>query len=330
MSEHDNITGVFLDADYNRMIEIDLPLVTVKRQMKYKNRIIERREAQYGEVMFMGDLHIGHTAHTSNPLNAHLHFLEEHPHVKLALMGDYLEYASKTTFVKDEAIDIDQQIDLFVKKLKPLADRVIFMLYGNHEERHVRYTDSKRLLLGIATEIGIPKDIYVGKPQRGVYVAVKAGKQAYGIYAHHSLTSARINRALQLKRAGSQNVFSIIAQGHTHEMAWIPRTFRQLELKNGGYENVVRRQYLLATGCFMRDASYAEARSYPYTVVGAPIVRFYSDRGKLDEYDLSSDYKGYLTKGGVPFGAREGISAEFRKQLNTRPNPRKVRHIERW
>ena len=330
MSERDNITGVFLDADYSRMVEIDLPLVTAKRTTKYKNRIIERRTSQYGEVMFMSDFHIGHTAHSNGPFNAHLHFLKEHPHIKLALMGDYIEYASKTTFVKDESMDVDQQIDTLVKKLKPIADRVIFMLYGNHDERYVRYTDSRRLLRGIAREVGIPEGIYIGEPQRGVYAAIKAGDKSYGLYAHHSLTSARINRALQLKRAGSQNVFSIIAQGHTHEMAWIPRTFRQLELAEGGYENVVRRQYLLATGCFIRDPSYAEARSYPYTVVGAPIVRFYADKDKLDEYDLSSDYKEYLTRGGVPFGAGEGISDEFRKQLNTRPNPKKMRHIERW
>lgn len=331
--KHDNITGVFLDADYERMIEVDLPLVETKTQTKYKNKIIERKTSQYGEIMFMGDLHIGHTAHSTNPLNAHLQFLEDHPHIGLALMGDYIEYSSKSRYVKDESINVDEQIDLLVKKLKPLANRIKWMLYGNHEERHVRYTDSKRLLRGIANEIGIPKDVYIGKPQRGVYAAIKAGTRAYGVYAHHSLTSARINRALQLRRAGSQNVFSIIAQGHTHEMAWIPRTFRQLEQTEDGYKNVVRRQYLLATGCFMRDPSYAEARSYPYTVVGAPIVRFYADKDKLDEYDLSSDYKEYLTKGGVPFGAETGISPEFRallKQEASRVRSKRVRSIGRW
>lgn len=315
MSKHDNVTGVFLDADYERMIEVNLPLVETKKKTKYKNKIIEERTSQYGEVMFMGDMHIGHTAHSGNPFNAHLHFLEEHPHIELALMGDYIEYASKSSYVRDEVMDVDDQIDLLVKKLKPLKDRIIWMLYGNHEERHVRYTNSKRLLQGIANEIGVPKNVYIGKPQRGVYAVIKAEDKTYGVYAHHSLTSARINRALQLRRAGSQNVFSIIAQGHTHELAWLPRTFRQLEKTENGYVNVVRRQYLLATGCFMRDPSYAEARSYPYTVIGAPVVRFYADRDKLDEYDLSSDYKEYLTRGGIPFGAETGISAKFKRWL---------------
>lgn len=313
-----------LDADYERMIQVELPLVESKSSTKYRNRIIERKDSQYGEVMFMGDLHIGHTAHSTNPLNAHLRFLQDHPHIRLALMGDYIEYASKSTYVKDESIDVDDQIDLFVKKMKPLADRIIWMLYGNHEERYVRYTNSRRLLRGIAREIGIPKSVYIGEPQRGVYATIKSGKKIYGVYAHHSLTSARINRALQLRRAGSQNVFSIIAQGHTHEMNWLPRTFRQLESMDGEYRNVVRRQYLLATGCFIRDPSYAEARSYPYTVIGAPVVRFYADRDKLDEYDLSSDYRSYLTSGGPPFGAETGITDSFRNWLRVKDKKRVI------
>ena len=326
-----NLSGVWLDSDYSRMIEIDLPLVQSQKILKYRNKNIEKKTDEYAEAMFLGDFHIGHEAHTPNPFNAHLRFLEEHPYIALALMGDFIEYSSKTNYIKDEVISIDDQIDVFVRKMKPFANRIMWMLYGNHEERYVRYTDSKRLLQGIANEIGVSKSTYIGKPQRGVYAAIKAGNRTYGIYAHHSLTSARINRTLQLRRAGSQNVFSIIAQGHTHEIAWLPRTFRQLEQTEDGYKNVVRRQYLLSTGCFIKDPSYAEARSYPYTVVGAPIVRFYANKDKLDEYDLSSDYKEYLTKGGKPFGAETGISTKFRAWLkkNNKVQPKYSEEAEK-
>lgn len=176
------------------MIEVNLPLVEEKIQIKHKNKIIERRTSQYGEMMYMGDFHFGHDAHSTNPLNAHLQFLEDHPHIGIALMGDYVEYASKSRYIKDETINVDDQIDLLVMKMKPFADRIKWMLYGNHEERFVRYTDSKRLLQGIANEIGVPEETYIGKPQRGIYAAIKAGPRTYGVYAHHSLTGARINR----------------------------------------------------------------------------------------------------------------------------------------
>jgi len=302
-----NVTGVFLDSDFERSIDINLPLVKATKTTEFNDGILDHMINYYGEIMFMGDMHIGHSAHSSNPFNAHLHFLNEHPNIMLGLMGDYIEYAGKTNFVRDEIMNVDDQIDLLVKKLKPLAKRIIFMLYGNHEERHVRYTGSRRFLRGVAREIGVPESVYVGKPQRGVYAAITAGKRTYGLYAHHSLTSAKINRALQLKRAGSQNVFSIIAQGHTHELGWLPRTFIEPIVTEVGIVRQIRRQYLLATGCFVKEPSYAEARSYPYTVVGAPIVRFYANKDKLDEYDLTQDYKEYLTRGGIPFGAETGV-----------------------
>lgn len=154
----------------------------------------------------------------------------------------------------------------------------------------------------IALELGINPDngsCYIGEPQRGVFVMFKAGDKTYGAYVQHSKTSARVNQDLQLRRAGSQNVVAIIAHGHTHRLGWKPRTFRVLERINGQLVNVVRRQYLLATGCFLKYPSYAEAGSYPYTEVGAPIVRFYSDHNYLDEYDLTGKYRQYLGRGGI-------------------------------
>jgi len=66
----------------------------------------------------------------------------------------------------------------------------------------------------------------------------------------------------------------------------------------------------------MKDASYAEARSYPLNVVGAPLIRFYADHGKIDFVDMSTDYRDYLTKGGLKFpGSEVGISDGFRSEL---------------
>ena len=50
------------------------------------------------------------------------------------------------------------------------------------------------------------------------------------------------------------------------------------------------------------------------TQVGAPIIRFYSDRGKVDFVDLSVDYRDYLEKGGEYFEMD-------RNPVNMRLNP---------
>jgi len=43
-------------------------------------------------------------------------------------------------------------------------------------------------------------------------------------------------------------------------------------------------------------------------VVGAPLLRFYADHGKIEFDDISTEYKDYLTRGGIAFpGARVGV-----------------------
>ncbi|GAH95155.1 unnamed protein product, partial [marine sediment metagenome] len=116
----DSVSGVVLDQDWERMHSFKLPLVKVKREVMYRGKEVESREDSYGEVMFMGDLHIGHESHSHNPFNAYLHFLKERPHIRLGLMGDYIEYAAQTSFVHNEVMDVDDQIDLFVRCMKPL------------------------------------------------------------------------------------------------------------------------------------------------------------------------------------------------------------------
>ena len=302
-----NVSGVLLDIDWNRMVEVDLPIIKETRTIEYKDNVIEHGVDTYGEVMLMGDLHIGHASHTGNPFNTHLKFLEDRPHIKIGLMGDYIEYASKSFFVKDEVMGVDEQIDVFVKKFKPLADRIFFMLWGNHEERHAKYTDSKRLLRGISAEIGVSEHCYVADPQRGVHAVLKAGDKIYGLYAHHSKTGAIVNKTIQLRRAGFQNMSSIIAQGHTHHLGYEQRTFREMDVDEGNVRMITRRQWLVSTGCFIKDAGYAEARSYPLSTVGAPIIRLYSTKNKVEVTDIAQDYQAYLSRGGVVFGAKDGV-----------------------
>ena len=120
MNPHDNVTGVFLDADYERMIEIDLPLIQSETIARYKGEVVEDKTNEYGEIMFMGDLHLGHSAHSVNPFNNHLQFLADHPHIQLALMGDYIEYAAKSSYIRDETLSVDEQIDVLGRPDQPV------------------------------------------------------------------------------------------------------------------------------------------------------------------------------------------------------------------
>ena len=309
MVKPSSASGVILDVDWEKMVDVNLPLAFVSKQVEYKGQKIESKEDNIGEMMLMGDFHVGHKSHSGNPLRAHLKFLADHPHVQIGLMGDYIEYAVKTGFVKEEKIiDVDEQIDEVVRMLSPLSERIVFALWGNHEERYARYTSSNRLLASIMKEIGVSPHCYVGDPQRGVFCAIKAGNKVYGMYAQHGLTSAIINDFHQQKRTAQGNRVAIIAQGHTHKMGYSQITEKSMETTDKQTAMITRRRWLINTGCFLKEPGYAEAKSYPYTVVGAPLIRFYSGSEKIEVSDLTQDYKNYLTKGGVVFGATTGIT----------------------
>jgi len=294
-----SITGVFLDADLERLIAIDLPLVEHTEIVNYNGSELSNVVLKYGEMIFMGDFHYGNECFSNTVLQGYLNYLNEHPNVMIGLMGDLLEYGEGSRYIReDESVPVDQQIAMFVSDFKPFADRIKFILWGNHEERFVMKCGSKRLFDDIARELGLEPnvDVYIGQPQKGVFIAFKAGSKEYGAQVHHSKTGARVNRDIQLKRTGSQNVVSLIVHGHTHAMGWLPRTFRAIEVLDGKVYNTVRRQYLLSTGCFLKYPGYAEAASMPYTDVGAPIVRFFAEEDTLHCYDLSGFYRKYFLK----------------------------------
>lgn len=289
-----NVSGVILDIDQEQFIEWNLPTVRTERRVFYGDVEIENRSDKYGEVAFIGDLHIGHESHSHNPFNAYLNFLKERKHIQIGLMGDYVEYQTMTNYVNAEVLSIDEQIELFIRKMRPFKDRIVFILWGNHEERVAKYTKSNRFLQDVVNEIGVDENCYVGKPERGVYTLFKAGENEYGTYSHHSSTGAIINKTIQLRRAGSQTMAALVLQGHTHHLGYEQRTFHEMTSMG----RVTRRQWLISTGSFIKGAGYAEKKSYPMTQVGAPIIRFYADRGKVDFVDLSVDYRDYLEKGG--------------------------------
>jgi len=294
-----SITGVFLDADLERLIGINLPLVEHKETVFYNGKELSTVTLKYGEFICMGDFHYGHECFTNSVLQGYLRYLKEHPNIMIGIMGDVLEYGEGRHFIReDEKVPVDEQISMFVSDFKPFKDRIKFMLWGNHEEKFVTKSGSKRLLDSIARELGLEPnvDVYMGKPQKGIFIAFRAGEKEYGAKVHHSKTSARVNRDIQLRRSGSQHVVSLIVHGHTHALGWKPRTFRAIEILDGKVYNTVRRQYLLSTGCFLKYPGYAEAASMPYTDVGAPIVRFYAEEDNLQCYDLTGCYRKYFLR----------------------------------
>lgn len=292
MSKLDGISGIPLGKYREDILEIDLPVVTsTKNVYDSEGNVIEKVKSKYAEFLFTGDHHYGNPAFADTVMHSYLNFIRMHKDMRVGFMGDLLECASLSHFINEEILDIDDQIEAFLADWRDFGKRVDFSLWGNHEERVVRNSDTKNLMRYMMLELGADQAI-TPDPQRGLFIVFNVGDMKYGCYVHHSKTNARINRKLQLQRTGSKTVASLIAHGHTHELAFVPRTFQHPMLDpTGNPVTLIKRQYMLATGCFLEYPSYAEASSYPLTEVGAPIVRFYADDYKIDSYDLTTSYR---------------------------------------
>jgi predicted phosphodiesterase len=228
-------------------------------------------------------------------------------------MGDYIEYAANSGYISDENFNIDEQIDYFIKVLRFLGnERIIAILYGNHDERMIKYTDSKRFLRGWAAEAGLDLDkVHVGEPQRGVTINLKVGDIVYTVYCIHGSTGATINKTSQLKRMATSRMASLLAHGHTHQILWEDKLNKVPTV--GGEET--RLQHWLVTGSFLKNASYGEKKSYPPSLVGAPIVRFRSDINDMNMWQLP--YRSRYLDGGIssPLADIEGMTETFRDSL---------------
>jgi len=295
----ETLPGIPLDYDQVELYEINLPV---------------KKGTSYGELMFMGDLHIGHKSFSASHLHKYLNFLRKEPHIKIIGMGDYFEAEEYTNFLRNQENPLDVQIKLFLEKFIPVKDQIKVLLYGNHDERFMRGAKNAVDLLGfVALKLGkVPgKDIYLGKPERGMLVVIKVKNKAYPIYIHHSATRATVNLMSQLKRTPMNWAVPLIAHGHVHKMSWTYRTFFSVSKIGNSYYRSIFRQYLLLTGCFLRYPSYAEKISMPITDIGAPIVRFYTDRYELEYVDPRIAYKDYVIKGGEYYNPAKVIPFHY-------------------
>jgi len=259
-----------------------------------------RKGKPYAEVMFMGDLHIGHKEFAKSQLLKYLLFLKTNPDVFIVGMGDYFESVEFTHFFPDAESNMKYQVQEFIKMFTPIKDQILAMVYGNHDERFATASQGAVDLLEYLTlKLGNTK-IKIAPPQRGMLLVLKVingdGKvgQVYPIYVHHSSTSATVNLEAQFKRTEDNYQVPLIVHGHTHKVFWKERTFFTVAGDNGNFYRGIMRRFWLSSGSFLRFAGYAEKGSMQVPDIKAPIVRFYADRNLLQYIDPVTEYADYL------------------------------------
>lgn len=295
-----NTNGILLDQNFDRLIEIDLPQVKRGKTIEYGDKILDHNMETYGMLCLTGDWHIGAEGFSTNPFNSHLDYWLKHPYIKLGLMGDYIELSGRTGFISDEVMSEDDQIEMFINTLKKLKDQIAFILPGNHgSNRIAKYTGWKNWLQICAQAAGIDTEkVHIAQPQRGVSAVIRSGDKSYSLYATHGASGAA-NKYYQLERMAKSKRHTVLAMGHNHYVGMKSLLYEETDINTeiGEALRSIRMQHLVCSGTFMKDASYAEARSYPMNMIGAPFLRFFSSTNEVDMWRMP--YRSQYFNGGI-------------------------------
>lgn len=245
----------------NEIIQVDLDLV----------------DGKYGEIMPIGDIHIGNKGHDSFMYKKFLKTVKEKKHYKVLGMGDWIECATTRANFRlyDQDLSIDDQIDRIVEDFKDIADegRLIGVLRGNHEETAVKE--------GMDPTHRIAKELGVRNLGAGVVLYIRAGQQRYHLYAIHGKSSARtpggkLNACMRMRDVVKSDIYCI---GHVHAL-----DHTTLDIFNPKRKTMeLERRHFVITGAYLKYlGTYAQAKGYPPSgTSGSPKIKFHADFNRI-------------------------------------------------
>ena len=84
-----------------------------------------------------GDDQLGHATCDESRILKDIEWVKENPHCLLALLGDGIDSATKTSpgSLRDNTSTPLRQVERYITIHKPVADRIIGYVGGNHERR---------------------------------------------------------------------------------------------------------------------------------------------------------------------------------------------------
>lgn len=236
-------------------------------------KFVNRRLPDDVNVFFAGDMHIGSALHCGRALDKFVTMIQSgwnglgSEYNYAVLMGDYIEAIDFTDKRFDfPTVDVAKirpqvQIEHLIDKLRPIADRILVMLYGNHEHKLMRYCDYVEVA---CRELGCPYGTYTSVIDIGhnkIFATHGAGSiSSTADSAERRAANMLISLKRKLKNKSAD--CSIMAMGHTHKLQVAPP---------------VSSLYLTSDGSGMRN-HYTGAANGNYI---PPDARWYLNTGSM-------------------------------------------------
>ena len=247
--------------------------------------VYDSREDDTVKIVGLGDIHRG------NPWLDEKRFYETRDWIQendcyVILMGDYGECINAKDPRHDyNALDWeyatpDKQYRKTMEDLEPIKDKCIMMLEGNHESNFWR-RHNHNYTNWMATDLGIP---YVGISGYVLFRFKRKTGKSYDrrmlrIYAHHGWSGGRTDGYKVKVIHDLHNIFDdahLYLMGHTHQLGEVfPTTRLYVDARTKRIRE--QNQKYFYTGSYIKGhevgrGSYVEARAYPPTQIGSPVI----------------------------------------------------------
>lgn len=241
-----------------------------------KVKLLPMSGKNYAEILFFGDLHLGHPQSQVEKAKAMLDYALEKK-IYVFCMGDMIECGltgSVGDSVYQQELNPQRQMEEVIDLLQPLADAglIIGYLTGNHE---VRITNNTSIDISkvICRQLGVTYLGYAG------WTVASVDGIRYSIYTTHGSGGSRFvyTKLAKVIQLASYISSDIISMAHVHSIA------SQVILKQS-YNRTLNKieeikQYVCLTGSYISwSGTYAESMGFPPTKLGSPKAKLFSDK----------------------------------------------------
>lgn len=221
------------------------------------------------EIVLLSDLHVGSEACDMDLIKRVIDYIAEKDNRRCLLLGDAIENGTKNSIgsgVYEQLMNPQDQIDLVVELLKPIAHKLDISISGNHEERS-RVQSGLDAMKIISDQLGIE---YAG--YRAV-VDYTINKNSYKFAIHHGKggggTLATIERRIK-EMASVVEDCQVYAIGHFHRGFIAEKEVVRVD----SYNSKTRKEKVLhiCNPSTMNTASYAEMMNLDSQLMGQTVV----------------------------------------------------------
>jgi len=245
----------------------------------------------YIKLYPIGDIHASSIHCAEDKIESKINSIRQERNAYIIGMGDLVDSIIKddprfdmgglAKWVEPDNI-VESQREWIVRLLKPVKNKIICLLSGNHEENiHKRYQDD--IMGNICKDLGVPWGGY------SCFIDLNCTRKGsneshhFTIHAFHGAGAAVTEgaRLMRLKRLIDSVEADIFLMGHLHTMtSYLPE---KLALRNHKIKNI--HKVAVTTGSWLKSytqgaiTSYGELKGYPPSQLGAPCVILYPDKG---------------------------------------------------